>query len=163
MAALTGRSTHAIRISRSELANGQPQTICNLHRYLMPYLVPYGGVSWTLSCLLPPSSISLFASVLLKMEVHPATTYRRVTFILSMVDGGMPAAALPLSCCLPPCCWPPCWRPWPLRSIISEVQGVSGLGLISACGCKGHCSTWIAAMTRLCAPMSGPAIACSLA
>jgi hypothetical protein len=38
-------------------------------RYLMPYLVPYGGVSWTLSCLLPPSSISLFASVLLKMEV----------------------------------------------------------------------------------------------
>ncbi len=35
----------------------------------MPYLVPYGGVSWTLACLLPPSSISLFASVLLKMEV----------------------------------------------------------------------------------------------
>ena len=40
------------------------------HRYLMPSLVPYGGVSWTLSCLLPPSSISLFASVLLQMEVR---------------------------------------------------------------------------------------------
>ncbi len=39
-------------------------------RYLMPYLVPYGGVSWTLSCLLPPSSISLFASILLKLEVR---------------------------------------------------------------------------------------------
>ena len=37
----------------------------------MPYLVPYGGVSWTVSCLLPPSSISLFASVLLKLEVPP--------------------------------------------------------------------------------------------
>lgn len=36
----------------------------------MPYLVPYGGISWTVSCLLPPSSISLFASVLLKMEVR---------------------------------------------------------------------------------------------
>jgi hypothetical protein len=39
-------------------------------RYLMPYLVPYGGISWTVSCLLPPSSISLFATVLLKMEVR---------------------------------------------------------------------------------------------
>lgn len=38
----------------------------------MPYLVPYGGVSWTVSCLLPPSSISLFASVLLKLEVPVA-------------------------------------------------------------------------------------------
>lgn len=37
----------------------------------MPYLVPYGGISWTVSCLLPPSSISLFATVLLKMEVRP--------------------------------------------------------------------------------------------
>jgi hypothetical protein len=36
----------------------------------MPYLVPYGGISWTVSCLLPPSSISLFATVLLKMEVR---------------------------------------------------------------------------------------------
>ena len=36
----------------------------------MPYLVPYGGISWTVSCLLPPSSISLFATVLLKMEVQ---------------------------------------------------------------------------------------------
>ena len=39
-----------------------------LHRYLVPSLQPYGGPAWTLSCLLPPSAISLFASVLVKHE-----------------------------------------------------------------------------------------------
>ena len=34
----------------------------------MPSLQPYGGKGWTLSCLLPPSSISLYANVLLKLE-----------------------------------------------------------------------------------------------
>ena len=37
-------------------------------RYLMPSLQPYGGPGWALSCLLPPSAISLFASVLVKHE-----------------------------------------------------------------------------------------------
>lgn len=37
----------------------------------MPYLAPYGGISWQISCLLPPSSISLFATILMKMEVSP--------------------------------------------------------------------------------------------
>ncbi len=37
-------------------------------RYLMPSLQPYGGPGWTLACLLPPSCISLFAHVLVKME-----------------------------------------------------------------------------------------------
>ena len=40
-------------------------------RWVMPYLAPYGGISWQLSCLLPPSSISLFATILMKMEVRP--------------------------------------------------------------------------------------------
>lgn len=34
----------------------------------MPSLQPYGGPGWVLSCLLPPSAISLFASVLVKHE-----------------------------------------------------------------------------------------------
>lgn len=34
----------------------------------MPSLQPYGGSGWVLSCLLPPSAISLFASVLVKHE-----------------------------------------------------------------------------------------------
>ena len=38
------------------------------HRFLMPSLQPYGGRGWTLSCLLPPSCISLYANVLLKLE-----------------------------------------------------------------------------------------------
>jgi ATP-binding cassette subfamily A (ABC1) protein 1/ATP-binding cassette subfamily A (ABC1) protein 3 len=29
---------------------------------------PYGGLGWPLACLLPPSAISLFATVLLKLE-----------------------------------------------------------------------------------------------
>ena len=37
-------------------------------RYLMPSLQPYGSPGWALSCLLPPSAISLFASVLVKHE-----------------------------------------------------------------------------------------------
>ena len=37
-------------------------------RYLMPTYQPYGGKGWTLSCLLPPSCISLYANVLLKLE-----------------------------------------------------------------------------------------------
>ena len=38
------------------------------YRFLMPSLQPYGGRGWTLSCLLPPSCISLYANVLLKLE-----------------------------------------------------------------------------------------------
>ena len=34
----------------------------------MPSLQPYGGRGWTLACLLPPSSISLYANILLKLE-----------------------------------------------------------------------------------------------
>lgn len=34
----------------------------------MPSLQPYGGKGWTLACLLPPSCISLYANVLLKLE-----------------------------------------------------------------------------------------------
>lgn len=34
----------------------------------MPTLQPYGGKGWTLACLLPPSSISLYANILLKLE-----------------------------------------------------------------------------------------------
>lgn len=34
----------------------------------MPSLQPYGGKGWTLACLLPPSSISLYANILLKLE-----------------------------------------------------------------------------------------------
>ena len=34
----------------------------------MPSLQPYGGTGWVLACLLPPSSISLFANILIKME-----------------------------------------------------------------------------------------------
>ena len=37
-------------------------------RFLMPSLQPYGGKGWTLACLLPPSSISLYANILLKLE-----------------------------------------------------------------------------------------------
>ncbi|KAK9828547.1 hypothetical protein WJX72_000707 [[Myrmecia] bisecta] len=36
--------------------------------YLIPTFQPYGGPGWVLSCLLPPSSISLFAYVLVKLE-----------------------------------------------------------------------------------------------
>jgi ATP-binding cassette subfamily A (ABC1) protein 1/ATP-binding cassette subfamily A (ABC1) protein 3 len=34
----------------------------------MPTYQPYGSYAWPLACLLPPSAISLFASVLLKLE-----------------------------------------------------------------------------------------------
>ncbi len=34
----------------------------------MPSLQPYGGRGWTTACLLPPSCISLYANVLLKLE-----------------------------------------------------------------------------------------------
>lgn len=34
----------------------------------MPTYQPYGGYGWLLACLLPPSAISLFATVLLKLE-----------------------------------------------------------------------------------------------
>ena len=34
----------------------------------MPTFQPYGGLGWPLACLLPPSAISLFATVLLKLE-----------------------------------------------------------------------------------------------
>lgn len=37
-------------------------------RYIMPTFQPYGGFGWQLACLLPPSAISLFATVLLKLE-----------------------------------------------------------------------------------------------
>ena len=43
-----------------------PSNVC--FRYLMPSLQPYGGKGWTLACLLPPSSISLYANILLKLE-----------------------------------------------------------------------------------------------
>lgn len=36
--------------------------------YLMPALAPYGGASWVAACLLPPSAISLFAHVLVRLE-----------------------------------------------------------------------------------------------
>lgn len=36
--------------------------------FLMPSLQPYGGRGWTTACLLPPSCISLYANVLLKLE-----------------------------------------------------------------------------------------------
>ena len=39
-----------------------------LCRYIMSTLQPYGGPGWPLACLLPPSAISLFATVLLKLE-----------------------------------------------------------------------------------------------
>lgn len=34
----------------------------------MPSLQPYGGRGWVLSCLLPPSAVSLFAHVLVQLE-----------------------------------------------------------------------------------------------
>jgi ATP-binding cassette subfamily A (ABC1) protein 1/ATP-binding cassette subfamily A (ABC1) protein 3 len=34
----------------------------------MPALAPYGGASWVAACLLPPSAISLFAHVLVRLE-----------------------------------------------------------------------------------------------
>ena len=39
-----------------------------LCRYIMSTFQPYGGLGWPLACLLPPSAISLFATVLLKLE-----------------------------------------------------------------------------------------------
>ena len=39
-----------------------------LYRYIMSTFQPYGGLGWPLACLLPPSAISLFATVLLKLE-----------------------------------------------------------------------------------------------
>ena len=39
-----------------------------LYRYIMSTFQPYGGMGWPLACLLPPSAISLFATVLLKLE-----------------------------------------------------------------------------------------------
>lgn len=39
-----------------------------LDRYIMSTFQPYGGMGWPLACLLPPSAISLFATVLLKLE-----------------------------------------------------------------------------------------------
>ena len=45
-------------------------------RYLMPSLQPYGGLGWTLACLLPPSCISLFASAIIKFE----TAQRGITW-----------------------------------------------------------------------------------
>eukprot|EP00891_Asterochloris_glomerata_P006032 jgi/Astpho2/6032/e_gw1.00084.157.1_t len=44
--------------------------------YLMPSLQPYGGLGWTLACLLPPSCISLFASAIIKFE----TAQRGITW-----------------------------------------------------------------------------------
>ncbi len=43
-------------------------TTAMLNRYIMPTFQPYGGWGWPLACLLPPSAISLFATVLLKLE-----------------------------------------------------------------------------------------------
>lgn len=37
-------------------------------RYLMPTLQPYGGWGWYCACLFPPSAVSLFANVLVKVE-----------------------------------------------------------------------------------------------
>jgi ATP-binding cassette subfamily A (ABC1) protein 3 len=34
----------------------------------MPTFQPYGGAGWRAACLLPPSAVSLFASVLLRLE-----------------------------------------------------------------------------------------------
>ena len=34
----------------------------------MPTWQPYGGWGWPAACLLPPSAVSLFATVLLKLE-----------------------------------------------------------------------------------------------
>lgn len=44
------------------------QCTCIACRFLMPSLQPYGGRGWTTACLLPPSCISLYANVLLKLE-----------------------------------------------------------------------------------------------
>ena len=44
------------------------QVSCIICRYIMSTFQPYGGVGWPLACLLPPSAISLFATVLLKLE-----------------------------------------------------------------------------------------------
>ena len=46
-------------------------------RWVITYLAPYGGPSWQVSCLLPPSSISLFATILMKMEVHQTVARRK--------------------------------------------------------------------------------------
>lgn len=43
----------------------------------MPSLQPYGGAGWALSCLLPPSAISLFASVLVKHEAAQQASFIR--------------------------------------------------------------------------------------
>ena len=67
----------------------------------MPYLVPYGGPSWTVACLLPPSSISLFASVLLKMEVCARLHQNTVTG-LSMQQIQTGTQVHPHSSCI--CC-----------------------------------------------------------
>ena len=47
---------------------GDTAPVHHVRRYIMPTLQPYGGWGWPLACLLPPSAISLFATVLLKLE-----------------------------------------------------------------------------------------------
>ena len=37
-------------------------------RWLLPTFQPYGGWAWPVACILPPSAISLFATVLLQLE-----------------------------------------------------------------------------------------------
>ena len=59
---------------RSILSRTQMCPLPRPRSYLMPSLQPYGGRSWAAACLLPPSAISLFASVLVK---HEATQQAR--------------------------------------------------------------------------------------
>lgn len=37
-------------------------------RYLMPTFEPYGGTGWWAACILPPSAVSLFATILMRLE-----------------------------------------------------------------------------------------------
>ncbi|BDA45751.1 probable ATP-binding cassette sub-family A member 3 [Coccomyxa sp. Obi] len=50
------------------MASAMLYAVAMVPGYIMPTFQPYGGFGWPLACLLPPSAISLFATVLLKLE-----------------------------------------------------------------------------------------------
>ncbi|KAL4853959.1 ATP-binding cassette sub-family A member 3 [Chlorella vulgaris] len=83
--------------SKTRVAGGAGAVLYSLAMvpgYLMPSLQPYGGPGWALSCLLPPSAISLFASVLVKHEaVQQGLSWRTLAMPVT-VEGGFSAASV---------------------------------------------------------------------
>ena len=64
-------------------------------RYMTPTFQPYGGWAWKLACLLPPSALSLFASVLVPLETaHKARPVAARPLLWCTCSLGAPALQL---------------------------------------------------------------------